>query len=108
MSSSGNYKAALKELKNIKTPAGSTLNAGNPEFILRLFIIVLFLNQQYKETLFYGLKFLRNNEGDEDIALGDISNLMGDVNFDNTVNVLDLVLINPLDVKNPLKVYGVN
>ena len=67
MSSSGNYKAALKELKNIKTPAGSTLTTGNPEFILRLFIIVLFLNQQYKETLFYGLKFLRNNEGDEDI-----------------------------------------
>ena len=67
LSSSGDYKAALRELKNITIPTNSQLTKSNPEFILRLFIIVLFLNQQYKETLFYAHKFLRNNQGDEDI-----------------------------------------
>ena len=45
------------------------------------------------EMFFLPILYVPYNEGDEDIALGDINNLMGDVNFDDTVNVLDVVLI---------------
>ena len=45
------------------------------------------------EMFFLPILYVPYNDGDEDIALGDIENLIGDVNFDGDVNILDVVLI---------------
>ena len=45
------------------------------------------------EMFFLPILYVPYNEGDEDLALGETENLMGDVNFDNELNVLDVVLI---------------
>ena len=45
------------------------------------------------EMFFLPILYVPYNEGDENLPLGDIENLMGDVNFDSELNVLDVVLI---------------
>ena len=45
------------------------------------------------EMFFLPILYVPYNEGDEDIALGNIENLIGDVNFDGDINILDVVLI---------------
>jgi len=45
------------------------------------------------EMFFLPILYVTYNEGDEDIALGNSEGLVGDINFDNEINILDVVLI---------------
>lgn len=45
------------------------------------------------EMFFLPILYVDYNEGDENLALGNSDQLFGDVNFDNELNILDIVLI---------------
>ena len=82
-------------------PAGSTIHGiatydntpNNPENPNNPPQYVFWGDGTTDEMFFLPILYVPYNEGDEDIALGDIEYLMGDINFDNEVNILDVVLI---------------
>ena len=45
------------------------------------------------EMFFLPILYVPYQEGDENLSLGDNNNLVGDVNFDGDLNVIDVVLI---------------
>ncbi len=82
-------------------PAGSTVHAkavydntsNNPNNPNNPPQYVFWGDDTTDEMFYLPISYVPYNEGDENLALGDNEDSLGDVNFDSEINILDVVLI---------------
>ena len=85
----------------LQIPAGSTVHAkavydntsNNPNNPNNPPQYVFWGDDTTDEMFYLPISYVPYNEGDENLALGDNEDSLGDVNFDSEINILDVVLI---------------